>query len=205
MQNNANQEAPVLQGGVEYIDYKPYLEDFKNKLSDNIKKNIVNKSLTSNIMTAPLYLNPASRAYLYNAAGVNEMNNSDFFPWEIESAKRALANRLSEKGGRFDKPIDVKPHNYEGHVADTSGNNYIKNFFINPMRMTTGHMWVAPEGKLLHPINNNFYEGDPYDFSPIVQNNPDFTDLYQRLQSFGTNIRNNNTPMILNLNLKDKQ
>jgi hypothetical protein len=203
MQNNPNElpliqisdNTPVLQGGVTYNDYSPYIRDF----SDRLKKNVI----LSNPVTGMLSLNPAARAYMYNAAGVERMTNKDFLPWEIASAKQALANRLGERGGRFDAPVDVMPHNYGANVADTAGTGYIKNFFLNPMRMTTGSMWVAPNGQVLHPRDNNFYTGDPYDFAPQVQADNNYRPEYQLLQKFGTIIRGDREPMMIDINLKD--
>lgn len=188
-------DTPVLQGGITYNDYSPYIRDF----SDNLRK----YRILSHPLTGALAVNPAARAYMYNAAGVEKMTNKDFYPWEIADAKQALVNRLGERGGRFDTPIDVQPHNYEGDVNSTSGFGYIKNYFLNPMRMTTGSMWVAPNGQLLHQLNNNFYYGDPYDFSPSVQSDKDYRTEYKLLQKFGTAIRGNRNPMMIDINIKD--
>ena len=188
-------DIPMLQGGITYNDYSPYIRDF----SDNLRK----YSVLSNPIANAVSINPAARAYMYNAAGVERMTNKDFYPWEINAAKQALNNRLGERGGRFDSPIDVHPNNYEGNVANTTGSGYIKNFFLNPMRMTTGSMWVAPNGQLLHQLNNNFYYGDPCDFAPQVQSGNNYRPEYKLLQKFGTSIRSNKEPMIIDINLKD--
>lgn len=203
MQNNPNElplvqinnDTPVLQGEVTYNDYSPYIRDF----SDRLKKNVV----LSNPVTGILAFNPAARAYMYNAAGVERMTNKDFLPWEIASAKQALANRLSERGGRFDAPVDIQAHNYGANVANTGGFGYAKDYLLNPMRMTTGNMWVAPNGQVLHPKDNNFYFGDLYDFNPKVQTDNNYRPEYQLLQKFGTIVRGDKEPMMIDINLKD--
>lgn len=147
--------------------------------------------------------NSAARAYIYNLAGVDRMTNADFREDEIQQAREAWHNA---QVGRQTKPIAVLPHNYKGDVADTSGwFNPLKNAIINPMRMTVGSMWVAPNGKVLHSLNDNFYSGDVYDFNKKVQDNKDYSKYYQELQKAGTNLRTGKQPMIIDLNLKDNK
>ena len=150
--------------------------------------------------------NAAARAYVYNALGVPQMTNRDFRPDEIAQAKEAWRNAQAEQGGRQVKPIAVTPDNYKGKVAETTGIvKPLKNAIQNPMRMTLGSMYVSPEGRVLNTKGGNYYYGDVYDFSPNVQTDPDFAKYYQALQDFGTRVRNNVPPMLIDLNLKDNQ
>ena len=184
----------VLQGGVEYNDYKPFLKDLYDKL-------VVSGLKYTPSITA---VNPAARAYIANLLGVSRMDNDAFYPNELDAAKTAWKNT----GIKPDKVVGVEPMHYEGNAEETIGWwNPVRNAITNPMRMTTGSMYVSPEGDLLHKINNNYYYGDPYDFAKQVQGNSNFSPVYQFMQKLGTqaNELRGGNPMMINLNLGDNK
>lgn len=149
--------------------------------------------------------NAAARAYLYNQAGVLRMDESDFTENELKSlydakerAKRHFTQRLS------DSAMNVTPDDYKPTTALTSG--LVKPFYnavVDPMRMTMGSFWVAPDGQVVHQLNGQFYKGDVYDFNPKVQTDTSYSKVYKNLQ--GNTGRNINQPMIIDLQLKGNQ
>lgn len=151
-----------------------------------------------------LFPNPAVRAYAYNAMGVPKMTNQDFTQAELKQAQDAYHNAQQ---GRQKDTIAVYPRNYQGNNIVTTSGFILKpiyNTVVNPMRMTTGSMWVTPEGEVVHKINGEFQKGDIYDFSERVQDSKKHSGAYKKLEDFGNKVRGDKPPMTIELNLKNQ-
>lgn len=161
-------------------------------LDDNLRK-----------LSAYAIPNAAVRAFMYNAAGIDQMDNRSFRPDEINQLKEAQANAIGSRGLSQNRFTQVYPSDYNGKVADTVGlKNPVRNLLVNPMRMTVGSAWISPKGDLVNIKNGEAYKGDVYDFNPKVQNNPEYAKYYQYLQDFSTKVRGDKPPMTINLNVR---